>query len=111
MKIIENDILPFRGFKAMNLFGLVLVRRETWRNLSGMAQDVLIQHEAIHTLQMRELGFIGFYIAYLMEWIFRLAFHRKTAYRGISFEREAYDNEHNYAYIYTRKHFAQWRRK
>lgn len=111
MKVVENDLIPFKGFTAMNICGLVFVRREKWNTLSGLRQDFILQHEAIHTAQMRELGFIGFYIIYLLEWIYRLIFHTKTAYRGISFEREAYSQEHNYFYIYQRKPFAQWRKE
>lgn len=109
--IVENDILPFRGFVAMNIFGIVFVRRDSWNKLPGMQQDALLQHESIHTEQMRELGFLGFYIIYFFEWIYRLIFHTKTAYRGISFEREAYDHEHDYGYLFYRKPYAQWRRK
>lgn len=29
---------------------------------------------------------------------------------GISFEKEAYENEENLKYLDTRKHFAQWRK-
>lgn len=110
MKVIENKYIPFKGFTAINLFGFVFVRKDKWSMTSGLKQDITLQHEAIHTAQMRELGFIGFYIIYLLEWIYRLIFHTKTAYRGISFEREAYAQEHNYFYIYQRKPFAQWRK-
>lgn len=111
MRVVENDIIPFRGFLALNLFGIVFVRRETWGKISGLHQDIILQHEAIHTAQMRELWFLGFYAAYLLEWVYRLVFHTKTAYKGISFEREAYSQEHNYFYLYQRKPFAQWRRR
>lgn len=110
MKVIENNIIPLPGFLAMNLFGIVFVRREKWNTLSGLQQDFILQHEAIHTAQMRELAFVGFYLIYFLEWIYRLLFHTKTAYRGISFEREAYSQEHNYFYLYQRKPFAQWRK-
>lgn len=109
--IVENDILPFRGFIAMNIFGIVFVRRDSWNKLSGMQQDALLQHETIHTEQMRELGYLGFYILYFLEWVYRLIFHTKTAYRGISFELEAYDHEHDYGYLFYRIPYAQWRRK
>lgn len=28
MKIIYNDIIPFQGFKAINLFGILFARKE-----------------------------------------------------------------------------------
>lgn len=62
MKIIYNKIIPFKGFKAINLFGFLFTRK---RNLL----DVDINHEAIHTEQMKELLYIGFYILYFAEWL------------------------------------------
>ena len=111
MKVIENNHIPFFGFKAINLFGFVFVKRNGWNALPELQQEVILQHEAIHTAQMFELAFIGFYIVYLAEWIYRLLFHTKTAYRGLSFEREAYNHERDYGYLYTRKPYAQWRKK
>lgn len=28
MKVVENDIIPFKGFLAINLFGVAFVRRK-----------------------------------------------------------------------------------
>lgn len=111
MKVIENKYIPFKGFIAINVFGFVFARKDRWSELSSMRQDVILQHEWIHTAQMVELGFIGFYALYLCEWIYRLIFHTKTAYRGLSFEREAYDHEHDYGYKYVRLPYAQWRKR
>lgn len=104
MKLIENSWIPFKGFKAINLFGVCFVRK------GAQMSPEEINHEAVHTHQMRELCYIGFYILYILEWIYRLIFHTRTAYRGISFEREAYANENNMDYIRSRKTFAMWRR-
>ena len=105
MKVIPNNILPFKGFLFCNVCGLLFIRKEAM----DKADDVDYNHEAIHTAQMKELLYVGFYLAYLFEWLYRLVFHTETAYMGISFEREAYDNEKNLNYLDTRKHFAQWR--
>jgi hypothetical protein len=105
MKTIHNNYIPFRGFKAINLFGVCFVRRPH----KMMPQDY--NHEKIHTAQMKELGYIGFYILYFLEWLVRLFITPSTAYRNISFEREAYDNQYNYDYLKSRKRYAQWRRK
>ena len=119
MKIVYSSILPFKGFLAINLFGLVFVRKE----LRHMFHPEDAHHEAIHTAQMKELGYVGFYIIYFLEWLYRLVFHTRTAYKGISFEREAYAHEAQWVWNYQerlgwesrylpqRKHFAQWRRK
>lgn len=103
MKIIYNRFLPFRGFAAINLCGVVFARREC-RPLSAAT----LNHEAIHTAQMRELLYVGFYIFYLAEWLVRLCANG-NAYRAVSFEREAYRHQHNRNYLRTRKRWAMWR--
>ena len=57
-----------------------------------------INHELIHWEQQKEFPIV-FYLWYLVEAIIR-------GYMKISFEQEAYDNDDNYTYLYTRKHFA-----
>lgn len=103
MKIIYNKFIPFKGFRAINLFGVIFAREEC-RPITPHS----INHEKIHTAQMRELWYIGFYLLYFLEWIYRLVFHTKTAYRGISFEVEAYKHQCDYSYLKRRKRFAQW---
>ena len=49
--------------------------------------------------------FVPFYIFYLVEWLVRLMM-RGNAYRNISFEREAYDNQRNLDYLHHRRHYA-----
>lgn len=102
MKIIYNNIIPFKGFLAINLFGVLFVRG-TWRDVNAR----LLNHEKIHTAQMRELGYVFFYVLYLLEWLYRLT-KEGNAYRNISFEREAYENESNLEYLQTRKKWAMW---
>ncbi|MFV0468779.1 MAG: hypothetical protein ACK5MK_07630 [Dysgonomonas sp.] len=103
MKIIYNNILPPKGFTAINLFGLVLARKE-YRALPSR----IINHEAIHTAQMRELLFIFFYLWYVVEWIVRLIQYRNSnkAYHNISFEREAYANQDDQEYLKVRRSFS-----
>lgn len=105
MKLVYNKWIPFKGFRAINLFGVCFVRE------GYTMPPHSINHEKIHTAQMRELWYIGFYILYLVEWIYRLVFHTRTAYRGISFEREAYNNQYNYGYLEYRSKYAQWRKE
>lgn len=98
MKIIRNNIIPFSGFRAMNLFGILFVRG------NARLSEKTINHEAIHTAQWRELWYVGFLLWYLVEWLIRLL--KGNAYRNISFEREAYANDGNFTYLETRKRFA-----
>ena len=105
MKIIYNNIIPFPGFKAINLFGVLFVRKGCTMSESD------INHEMIHTAQMMEMGYVIFYLWYLVEWLVKLAKLRDSnkAYRAISFEREAYGNEKNLIYTITRAKYA-WRK-
>ena len=98
MKIIRNNIIPFSGYKAMNLFGVLFVRG------NAKIDEVTINHESIHTTQWKELWYIGFVLWYVIEWLIRLP--KGNAYRNISFEREAYANDKNLTYLQTRERFA-----
>lgn len=66
---------------------------------------ILLNHERIHIRQQLELLVIPFYIWYVSEWFFHYAKcrHWWHAYRQISFEREAYDNEEDFEYLKKRK--------
>jgi hypothetical protein len=102
MKIIKNKWIPFRGFKSINLFGVVFYRGET------PLTENQVRHEAIHTAQMRELLFVGFYVWYAIEYVVRLiqTRNRMKAYFSISFEREAYNNEDYMVYLELRSWFS-----
>lgn len=115
MKIIPNRLLPLPGFSAINLCGLVFVRRG--RRLDGE----LLRHEAIHTRQMREMAYVPFYVWYLTEWLLRLAFrlltlprvekkkrrhHLYGAYANLLFEREAYRHAAEADYLSRRRRYA-----
>ena len=47
MKLIYNNIIPFKGFKAMNLFGLCFVRK----GMKMSEKD--INHKSIHSTDER----------------------------------------------------------
>lgn len=101
MKIIYNKIIPFgRNFRAINLFGILFAKSK--------CDQVMLNHEKIHTAQMRELLYIPFYLFYIIEWLIRLIKYHDSfkAYENISFEREAYANQKNQAYLSERKHYA-----
>lgn len=105
MKVIYNRLLPPKGFKAINLFGVVLVRKEC------RMTDTDLNHEAIHTAQMRELLYVPFYLLYVLEWLWLLPRYpkRHEAYRNISFEREAYAHQAEPDYLKTRPKFNQYK--
>jgi hypothetical protein len=62
-------------------------------------------HEAIHTKQMKELLYVPFYILYILEWLYRLT-QKGNAYKNVSFEKEAYDNENDMDYLNKREYFS-----
>lgn len=101
MKIIYNKIIPFGNYDIINLFGILFSKV---KNIS----EYDINHEDIHTEQMKEMGYIFFYLWYCIEYLLIRIFHKKQgdAYRDVSFEEEAYNNDHNLDYIKTRKHYS-----
>ena len=101
MKIVENNILPFGGYLAVNIFGVLFIRKGT-RDKIG---DNVINHESIHSAQAKEMLYIFFYLWYGIEWFIRL-FQHGDEYRSISFEREAYDNEKDSSYLSTRRSYS-----
>lgn len=101
MKIIYNNIIPFKGFIAINLFGAAFVRKKY-----DPVDDETINHESIHTAQMKELLYIGFYIWYFIEWIVQLIInikHPSKAYFAIRFEKEAHIHQSDKNYLKHRK--------
>ena len=89
----------------MNLFGVLFVRWEKGKPKLTLSKYT-INHESIHTAQMKEMWYVFFYIWYFIEWLLLLFSVGKDAYYRISFEREAYDNEDNLKYLETRKPFS-----
>jgi hypothetical protein len=106
MKIIYNKLLPPKNFVALNLFGVIFARKE-YMPIMGRT----INHEAIHTAQMREMLYVFFYIWYGVEWFVRLTQYgdRRMAYRNISFEKEAYEYDAYPEYLRYRKLYNWFR--
>lgn len=105
MKIIYNSIIPFKGYKAVNILGILFVRK------GCKLTDIDINHENIHTEQIKEMLYVLFYIWYLIEWLVKIAIclfkgkNLNDAYYSISFEQEAYKNQYDLNYIENRKHY------
>ncbi|KAB7731208.1 hypothetical protein F5984_10415 [Rudanella paleaurantiibacter] len=97
-------VVPFLWVDGLTLWPFVLVRRPNPR-------PVLINHERIHLRQQLELGLVVFYLWYLFEYLYRLFQYgdHYTAYRNISFEREAFANDQNLKYLTSRRLFGFWR--
>lgn len=82
------------------MFPFILLRQKELRH-----NQSLINHEKIHLRQQLELLIIPFYIWYLSEYYIKYLKYKdpELAYRNISFEREAYENDQNLDYLKTRK--------
>ncbi|MEZ7515136.1 hypothetical protein [Flavobacterium frigidarium] len=103
MLLIVTKFLIPRGYRGLTIFPFVFIRyKEDRENV------VLINHERIHLRQQLELLILPFFILYGLEFVFRLFEYKNfnTAYRNISFEREAYSNEKNLQYLINRKLFS-----
>lgn len=126
MKLIYNNIIPPHGFIAINIFGILFVRKEYAYKLNNdNYKKRVLNHESIHTEQMKDfasfspecvqqyIGGLIFYIIYFFEWLWRVLFtkHRFShqAYRNITFEQEAFANESDLEYLSKRNHFDQWK--
>lgn len=109
MKIIRNSLIPVgKGFGAINLFGVLFAKNDM-----RLTPEV-INHERIHTAQMRELLYLPFYVIYVLEWLMRMIQFRGKlykAYYNISFEKEAYRHGGDLHYLHHRRAFSQWRVK
>lgn len=100
MIVIKNKIIPLgKKFYAINLLGIIFAK--------GDCDPVILNHEKIHSKQMKELFVLFFYILYVVEWVIRLFIYRDCykAYRNISFEREAYSNQYNFSYPKSREKY------
>ena len=92
MKIIYNNLIPFPGYVAMMLFGVIFARKK-YKPLSA----VVINHEAIHAAQARDCkGYFLFYCRYLWMCI-------RYGYRKNPFEMEAFTYQSDLSYLENRK--------
>lgn len=98
--IIYNNIIPFKGYKAIALWPFIFVRNSAKKRFSIYDEN----HERIHLKQQVEMLFVLFYLWYIIEYVIRalLYWNFKEAYKNISFEQEAYLNEGNLDYLNTR---------
>lgn len=104
MRVIYTKHFPSGNYHGINLFGTIFVQKR-W----GVMDRHELNHEFIHTMQQWEMTYPLFYLWYGIEYLVRLLQHRfdtHKAYYSISFEREAYANEHNLSYPRHRRPFA-----
>ena len=98
MILISKYLVP-KGYTGITIFPFVILK-----HIDFKSDIILINHEHIHFRQQIELVLILFYVFYLIEFLIRLIQYRNwnLAYRNISFEREAYQNEKDLNYLKSR---------
>ncbi len=94
MILILKYIIP-KNYTGLAIYPFIFLK-----NKSLSDNEILINHERIHLKQQIEL-----FLWYIIEFLFHLIRYRKwkKAYRRISFEREAYQNESDLDYLKYRK--------
>lgn len=103
--VIRSKHFPFRPYAGITLFLFIVFRKDARVTASSM------RHEMTHFRQQQEWLIVGFIILYYGEMLFYFLRYRNlhTAYRHISFEREAYAHEHDPGYLKRRKPWANYR--
>jgi hypothetical protein len=96
--IVSKYLIP-KGFRGLTVFPLVFLK-----SADSKSNLVLLNHEKIHLRQQLELLILPFFVWYFLEFLYLLIKYkeRNSAYRNISFEREAYANEKDLHYIKQR---------
>ncbi len=99
MILISKYLVP-KGYTGVTIYPFVFLKNHHLKK-----DTLLINHERIHLRQQLELLILPFYLFYMIEFAIRLIQYKswKSAYRNISFEREAYGNEDDLEYLNTRK--------
>ena len=102
MILISKYIVP-KGFLGITIFPFIFLKEKTLK-----ADKTLINHEKIHLIQQAEMLLIFFFLIYGIEWFLKFLKHKNgyLAYKNLSFEREAYQNENDFNYIKNRKFWA-----
>lgn len=101
MILVFKHIIP-KQFIGLTVWPFVFLKEKRLKD-----DIVLINHEAIHLRQQLELLIVPFFIWYGIEFLYRLLQYRNRylAYKNISFEREAYENEGDLDYLNKRRWF------
>lgn len=98
MILVSKYVVP-RGYIGITVFPFVFVKNR------GLKENKLfLNHERIHLRQQLEMLVIPFFIWYVFEFAVSLIQYKNwfLAYKNISFEREAYAQEKDLAYLSSR---------
>lgn len=91
VRIIENSWLAKLIGYNITLYPFILLIKD----FESSCRNHMIHHEWVHVMQVRSFGFFSFYSSYLLEGLAHLIRYknRNSAYRSISYEKEAYGNQ------------------
>ncbi|WP_348798412.1 hypothetical protein [Flavobacterium adhaerens] len=100
--IVAKYLIP-KGYRGMTVFPFVFLKYG-----DDVQNNALVNHEKIHIRQQLELLLAPFFLWYFIEFSIRLFQYKNVhlAYRNISFEREAYNNELDLDYLMKRRFFS-----
>ena len=98
MLLVIPHIFP-STFNALAVWPFIILKERSLKR-----DAVLLHHERIHLRQQLELLWVFFFLFYVVEYAVKIIIYKdlKTAYHNISFEREAYGNEHDDNYLTNR---------
>ncbi len=112
MRIVSQLLLSILTLNNKNVLAMALWPFVIYKDKKTSENAVIRNHEKIHHRQQIELLILPFYIWYFIEyWVgmFKCNFKHEIAYRNISFEMEAYDQERNMDYLKHRPYFSSWK--
>ena len=110
-KILDN-ISFFFNVTGIAIFPFVILRERYKHDPQYQyARVMLLNHERIHFYQQIEMLVIPYYIAYVIEYIIKYIMIGDSyeAYKSVSFEREAFQNEQDLDYVEYREMYS-WTR-
>ena len=98
MILVSKYLVP-KGYMGITIFPFVILKSHDLKR-----DPQFLNHERIHLRQQIEMLVIPFFIWYVIEFVMRYWSYRNwpMAYRGISFEREAYAKETSLGYLSER---------
>jgi hypothetical protein len=99
---VSKYLIP-KQFRGVTIYPFIILSKE-----EDKRNKILIYHEKIHTKQQAEMLVVLFFIWYVIEFLFRFLYYKNwmLAYKNISFEREAYENEKDPNYLKKRSFWS-----
>ena len=111
LQILRAMIIIFPFIRKFNISGITLFPFIFLASTEIKQNNQIVQHEKIHLRQELEMFVVLFYLIYFTEFLVGYIKYndRYKAYRNISFEREAFDNDFNPDYLKIRRMWAWYR--